>query len=284
MMNQFSRPPARIAAQNMHIDPDSSAAHVKPQESHDVSVNMEIMQNSSIVIPTQTTTNVMSITSEDLRKGFIRKVLFILMAQLGLTTLLVTATLIESTGLATFMKKNPAPTYVAVAAAFIALCALGCWRNIFRKVPQNYVLLFIFTIGCAYFFAGITALTGSKVVLYTTACVVGTTVGISIYTLATKREFIKQWYFISGAAPIFFLLLVFAVVFKGNGLDYIFSGLFALIYLAFFTFDITRLAGRYESKFTLDEYIVAALDLYIDVVMMFFYVLDILICNGTYSA
>ena len=274
------------------FDPDSSSAHVQAHEIHDASVNMEIGQPTNNLSVSQVTnnmsasqvTNIMSITSEDLRKGFVRKVLLILMSQLAVTTIFVAATLVESTGLMNFMSKNSIPTWISVVIAIISLCVLACWRDIFRKVPYNYLLLFTFTISSSYFFAGVAALTGSKIVLYSAGCTAGVTIGVSLYVCITKRDFTKQWYFIAGAIPIFFLLLVFAVVFRGNGLDYIFSGLFSLMYLCFFTFDIQRLAGRYESKFTLDEYIVAALDLYIDIVMMFLYMLDILICNGTHFA
>jgi|NOAtaT_6_FD_contig_121_479439_length_978_multi_3_in_0_out_0_2 FtsH-binding integral membrane protein len=83
------------------------------------------------------------------RLGFIRKVYLILAAQLAFTVGL-SAISMTSESFLSFQINNPALFWVLLIVAFVVEIMIFCKPGFAKRVPQNYIALFLFTLGFGY--------------------------------------------------------------------------------------------------------------------------------------
>lgn len=209
------------------------------------------------------------ISRESLRKGFVRKVLVILILQLAISAIAIGVTFIDRPGIKDFLINNRWLLYAAVGVMIVTLLVLMCKRDATRKVPMNYILLIIVTLAMSYILAVIAAFTESDVILFAGGFTVGIVFAVAAYATFTKTDLSRKGYFISGLVMIILLVLIFCLVYRSRFLNIVYSGLVGLLYIFFLAYDIQRLVGKYESQYSMDEYINAALDLYIDIIQIF---------------
>lgn len=71
------------------------------------------------------------------------------------------------------------------------------------------------------------------------------------------------------------MLLIFGLIFRSHIVNVVISTVIGLIFGFLLAIDVQRLSGQYAVKYSLDDYIIAALDLYIDIVQIFLAVLGV---------
>jgi len=207
------------------------------------------------------------------RLGFVKKVYGILSVQL-----LFTAFFIYLAGFhLTAFFKSPAAVGIAVFCAvttFIVCIMITCYTTFARSVPTNYYLLGIFTFCEAYLVAMITTAYTPGSVLLAAALTVSLTLALTLYACTTKTD-----YTTCGAA--LFLLAWGLCIFGGimiwswsnggiNKHSYLaFQGLGVLIYGAYLIYDTQIIMGGGKYELTLDDYVIGALVLYIDIIVLF---------------
>lgn len=180
----------------------------------------------------------------------------------------------QSEGFKSFLNH---PTYliVTVVLYFVTLCSLVCCR-LDRKVPVNYLLLFIFTLCVSFMVGGICAMYDQNTVIsaaFLTTAVCG---GIIIYAMTTKTDF-------TVCGPILFIcLLVFVTMgllmaIMGFHKGIVWSTLGALLFSAYLLIDVQMIMGgsRKQYEISEDDYILAALLIYMDIIQIFIYILEI---------
>jgi len=210
-----------------------------------------------------------NISREALRKGFIRKVLFILIIQLIVTTVAIAVTFIDKQKTRQFLQDHQYGLYIALVISLITIFALACFRKIFRKVPWNYLLLTLYTLSTAYFLASIAAVSESTSVLFAGGFTLFAVFTISCYAWKTKKDLTKKMSGLISVTSILFMILIFGLIFRSRIINVIIGAAFGVVFSFLFAVNVQRLSGRYESKFSLDDYVIAALDLYIDIVQIF---------------
>lgn len=231
----------------------------KPTENIDTVVNVE-----------GTTANFI-----DIRKSFVKKVLVILFIQLGITSLFIGATFVDSLGVRHFVKTNT-PTLIFMALlSFGSLIIIMCKRNLSRKVPYNYLLLFFYTCGMSYLVASLAAFTSSQVVLFAGVATMVIVFAILIYALLSKSSINFSRMLIIIFVLICLLLLGTGPLFTGKIQQIIFSLMITFLFGVYLAFSIKRLKDRYDELYSIDDYIIAALDIYINIVYIFVFMLEI---------
>jgi len=118
-------------------------------------------------------------------------------------------------------------------------------------------------------------MTESNVVLYSGAATAVVVLGISLYACTTKTDITRRGMGISALATTVLFLLVITLVFQGRAIHIILSALIALVFGLHLTFNIQKLTGRYENQYSLDDYIIASLDMYVDIVQIFLALMEI---------
>ncbi|KAI9033437.1 inhibitor of apoptosis-promoting Bax1-domain-containing protein [Hyaloraphidium curvatum] len=169
----------------------------------------------------------------------------------------------------TWLRANPWSVYAAVASSVAALLALYCRR---RAYPANLLLLAAFTAAEAFTVGSVVAFTDRTALLHALLLSLSSSVALTLYTLQTRRDF-------SGLAPYLFALLAACLAagvvraFRpfSRSTDLLFACGGAAAFGGYIVHDTQAMMRRVSPE----EYVVAAVDLYLDVVNLFLQVLRI---------
>ncbi|CAO2826508.1 unnamed protein product [Amaranthus hypochondriacus] len=209
-----------------------------------------------------------------LRWGFIRKVYSIIAIQL-LATVVVGAIVVSYHPIAHFFTSSPgglACYIILIITPLIVLCPLYYYH---QSHPVNYVLLSIFTISLAFSVGMSCAYTSGKVILEAVILTTAVVVSLTLYTFwAAKRghDFNFLGPFLFGAL---FVLIIFALIqifFPLGKIGVMIYGCIgSIIFCGYIVYDTDNLIKRY----TYDQYIWAAVSLYLDIINLFLSLLTV---------
>ena len=177
---------------------------------------------------------------------------------------------------ANWMYENYWLVIVACVLAIVVECALICVRSLARKVPTNYILLFLFTICEAYTVAFICAASDPKIVLAAAFMTAAMVISLTVYAFVTKTDFtvLGGLFFILGACLTMFC--IFAFIVRYHVLNMAICAIGVVLFGLYLIFDTQLIMGGKRYQLDIDEYIVGALILYIDIIMIFLYLLRLL--------
>lgn len=214
----------------------------------------------------------------EIRSGFVQKVYAILCAQLLLTAL-VASPFVTNPACIAFVKHHGFPLVIAVSVLNIAflfcmICPCGCQDNM-RKVPLNYALLGGFTIT-----EGI--LVGVVCAFYTMASVLWAVVatgvlvgGLTIYAMTTETDFTDMGGYLLCGLLVLFIFGIFVMFFPGPIMHKIYCCLGILLFSFFLIYDTQMILGGGEIQLGVDDYVFGALQLYIDIIQLFLFLLQL---------
>ncbi|KAI1239336.1 Protein lifeguard 4, partial [Lamprotornis superbus] len=187
---------------------------------------------------------------------FLQKVYSILSIQVLLTTV-TSAIFLYSTGVQAFVLERPALLLIFGFGSLAVIVALTFYSH---QHPVNLYLLFGFTLLEAVTAAITVSFYDVSIILQ--AFILNTTVflGLTAYTLQSKRDFSK---FGAGYVILLFYCEAIELVFVAAG---------ALLFCGFIIYDTHLLMH----KLSPEEYIVAAISLYLDIINLFLHLLHFL--------
>lgn len=210
------------------------------------------------------------------RAGFIRKVFGILAIQLILTALLIAVSFYPP--YAKFLVSHPGRICLVLSFSLymITLFSLLCCSQVYQKVPVNYLLLFTFTICLSYILQYTCVYYDTKSILIAAIMAASVTVGVSVYSLTTSRDFTMCTGAIFGG---FFLLLSTATLclfFRSRIMELVYSSIACVLYCFYLGYDMQMISGKYGAEYGIDDYIIAALSVYLDIINIFLEILKII--------
>ncbi|XP_074082309.1 protein lifeguard 4 [Macrotis lagotis] len=206
--------------------------------------------------------------SVHIRMGFLRKVYSIVFLQVLLTTV-TSAIFMYFDSIQVFIVKSPALILVSLLGSLGLILALMLNRH---KHPLNLYLLFGFTLLESLTVAVAVTFYDVVVVLHAFMLTTAVFFGLTLYTLQSKRDFSK---FGAGLFACLFILILsgFLRFFYDNELvEIIFSAMGALLFCGFIIYDTHLLMH----KLSPEEYILAAINLYLDIINLFLHLLRLL--------
>jgi len=225
--------------------------------------------------------------SQDVRSGFVRKVYSILAMQL-LGTVLMSGFIVSHGR--QLLHTSPQTVLSAVTlSCILSLLLMGifvCCPDVMRRSPLNYGLLAAFTLGESIMigFVCLQYTLGSVVMCAGITAVV--VAGLSIYAMRTKTD-------LTGAGPYLLccllvlcgtgLMLSLVAAFGGahsmmfNALQVMYAAGGALVFSVFIVYDTQLiLGGNHQQEFSVDDYAMAAISLYLDIIQLFLALLRLL--------
>lgn len=212
--------------------------------------------------------------------GFIRKVYSILTAQL-LLTVIVAAPL--QTMSPAWLMANQWLCLVSMAATVGIVCAMTCVPKLFKEFPTNYILLFVFTLFEAVLVGFVSAAYTAGSVVVCALATVFIFLGMTVYAWNTKSDFTGMGPYLFAAllsligfGLVISLLSMFGINIPGANLLYGFCGV--LIFTFYIVFDTQLIVGEYHGhkhQFGIDDYVFAALNLYLDIINLFLQLLKL---------
>ena len=211
------------------------------------------------------------------RVGFIRKVYGILSAQLLLTVLMCVLAM-SSTSYFSFMVSGAGLTLLIISCitAFIVSIALVCFRSIGRTVPTNYILLTIFTMCEGYAVSYSCAMTSPRIVFMAATMTLMITISLTIYAMTTKNDFTYCGGMLFICGMVMFVVAIFLLFTNNPVAHIIYSAFGVILYGIYLIYDTQLIMGNKQHELTLDDYVLGALFIYMDVILIFLYILDIL--------
>jgi len=210
----------------------------------------------------------------EIRAGFIRKVYGILSAQMAFTVFFCGLCMVVSPMRHGIIKcfSLPGMQFLIFIPTVCILCALSKYKS---QHPLNYQLLAAFTvltalplgfICAAYYTAGLGVLI-FQAALITTVCFLG----LTAYTVYSGADF--SWMGAGLSAGLCGMLVwgLLASLF-GFGTGLVYASFGALLFCGYIVFDTWRVMKEYGC----DDAIEASIELYLDIVNLFIYILEIL--------
>ena len=213
------------------------------------------------------------------RMGFIRKVYGILSAQLVLTFGFILLGTIPAVKSALSSNAGTAMIFfcIALVLSFVTLIPLACVRSIGRSVPINYILLFAFTLCESYMLMLCCANYNDRVVIAAAALTAGVTVALTIYAFTTKTDF--TWLggmLFAGICILIVTGLLYCIIKPTEVFYLLYCAAGVFIYSIYLIYDTQLISGKFGNAFEIDDYVIAAVNVYLDIINIFLYILSIL--------
>lgn len=211
-----------------------------------------------------------------IRRAFIRKVYLILMAQLIVTVGFICMFVYWDT-LNGWVWKNPWFTYTLIPMLFVLIIILSCFENARRKVPLNFIFLGLFTVVEGLMLGATTVFFTADAVMWAVGATAFVSFGLSVFAMQTKVDFTK-------AAGIIWVICLSLIAFgilcaiiRSRWLHIVYASIGTLIFAVYLVIDTQMiLGGNHKYSTSPEEYVFAALNLYLDVINMFLFILQLI--------
>ncbi|NXF14957.1 LFG4 protein, partial [Rhodinocichla rosea] len=207
--------------------------------------------------------------SVHIRMAFLRKVYSILSVQVLLTTV-TSAIFLYSTGVQAFVHERPALLLISGFGSLAVIVALTLYRH---QHPVNLYLLFGFSsLIDRLLFLFTVSFYDVSIVLQAFILTTAVFLGLTAYTLQSKRDFSK---FGAGLFACLWILIIsgfLRLFFYSETIELVFAAAGALLFCGFIIYDTHLLMH----KLSPEEYILAAINLYLDIINLFLHLLRFL--------
>ncbi|TCD62032.1 hypothetical protein EIP91_007550 [Steccherinum ochraceum] len=208
-------------------------------------------------------------SAPEIRQAFVRKVYSILFVQI-LATCIVAGGVSQSRGAVEWVQANTWALYVPLIGTLVNLGFLY-WKR--HSHPLNLVLLSTFTLLEAWALGVMTAFVDNKIVLQALLITLGVFLGLTLFTFQSKYDFsgMGPWLF-GGLMALMMTGVVGIFVPFGKTMDLVYAGGGCLLFSGYIVYDTYNINNRLSP----DEYIMAAISLYLDFINLFINVLRLL--------
>lgn len=166
--------------------------------------------------------------------------------------------------------------YVSIITLVPTICVLCALKSQKHKYPANYQLLFAFTFFMSLDIGAVCSIYNSaglgEVILEALFITVALFGGLSLYTFWSGRDFSFMYGFLFGSLCALVAVGLLGLIFPAlvNNIVYPLAG--SLIFCGYIVYDTWKLT----KVFGYDDYIIAAIELYLDIINLFLYILELL--------
>ncbi|XP_069317966.1 protein lifeguard 2-like [Eulemur rufifrons] len=242
--------------------------------------NTYVVQITDDSTQDESTTNLSSPFSDaSVRRNFITKVFLILSVQL-LVTAAIISVFVFWNGLREWVKANPWFTYVTFPAFFVVLIILTCCGKLLRHVPVNYIFLGLFTVLQGLMLGAVTSFYKVHEVLWATAATTLVTLALTLFALQTKWDFTLLHGMLFVLTIVLIVYGIFLIFLPAYWLHLLYAGLGTVIFSLYLVMDVQlMMGGRHRYSLDPEEYVFAALNIYLDLINLFLFILQ-LVAHG----
>ncbi|XP_043939757.1 protein lifeguard 2 [Protopterus annectens] len=215
---------------------------------------------------------------KSVRRMFVRKVYAVLMVQL-LITVSIVALFTFCDPVREYVQTNPGWYWVSYAVFFITYMMLVCCSKLRRYFPWNFIFLTIFTLALSYMTGMLSSYFETKSVVLCLGITALVCLAVTLFSFQTKFDFTScQGVLFVLLMVLFFSSIILAIVVPFQyvpWLQAIYAVLGAIIFTMFLAFDTQLLMGNRRYSLSPEEHIYATLSIYLDIVYIFSFFLQI---------
>uniref|UniRef100_A0A1B6GL09 Uncharacterized protein n=1 Tax=Cuerna arida TaxID=1464854 RepID=A0A1B6GL09_9HEMI len=220
-----------------------------------------------------------SFADSAIRSKFVRKVYLILSIQLGFTTIF-NIPFLYMDDVQEFIYDYSWVVFVALSVFVVPYFMLVCCESTRRSFPTNMILLLIMTVGMAGVCGFVTGKLDTEVVFYAFLLTVVVTLSITILAIFCPFDFTSCTMVM---CVVFIVLIVFAmialviiIVTHSRIMNLIYAGICVILFSLFLIFDTQAIIGGRRISLSPDEYILGAIQIYVDIIEIFLNFLELI--------
>lgn len=166
--------------------------------------------------------------------------------------------------------------WVCIIGSIATCCMLACSRKMAKTVPTNYIVLTLFTLFESWLVAMCCAMYSPEVVLMAACMTMAMFFGLTLYACTTKSDFTTMGGVLF-AALFVFIIMGFFMAFLPYGIaNTIYCAIGVILFSVYIVYDTQLIVGGKKHELSIDEYIFAALSLYLDIINLFLMILQLL--------
>lgn len=200
-----------------------------------------------------------------------------------------------------WVRNHPEMFWIALGVMIVTLISMACCGDVRRKAPMNFIFLTLFTLAQAFLLAVTSAnfqsqevssriflpfltifITHSLLsmplqVMLAVGITAAVCLGLTLFAFQTKWDFTVMGGILFVAVLVLMLFGLVAIFFPGKTITLVYASAGALIFSIYLVYDTQlMLGGSHKYSISPEEYIFAALNLYLDIVNIFLYILTII--------
>ena len=211
------------------------------------------------------------------RNGFIRKVYGILSIQLIITFSFVL--LFQLPSIKNFILSNIQLSgnilLISSILFFFLFLTLACCRTLSKTVPYNYIVLLGITLCEALSCSIVSACYSFEVVAISLFLTIVTTLTITFYACTTKTDFSYLKLVLLIIFSQLFMIGLISVILRLKFFYAFYTFLSTIMIGIYLVYDTQLIIGKLGYAYSIDEYIFASLEIYIDIIRLFLLILRI---------
>ncbi|XP_075979268.1 protein lifeguard 1-like isoform X2 [Anticarsia gemmatalis] len=216
-------------------------------------------------------------TEQSIRRAFIRKVYAILMCQL-LVTMGFIALFLFHAPTRNWAHSNRWLFWVAFAIVFVCLIVMACCHDVRRQAPMNFIFLGIFTVAESFLLGVTSSVYAVDAVLMAVGITAAVCLALTLFAFQTKWDFTVMGGALLCATVVLLIFGIIAIFLPANRIvTLVYASIGALIFSLYLVYDTQlMMGGKHKYSISPEEYIFAALNLYLDIINIFLYILTII--------
>ncbi|XP_046862902.1 protein lifeguard 1-like isoform X2 [Xenia sp. Carnegie-2017] len=176
-----------------------------------------------------------------------------------------------------FLEKNVALFIVSLVMSCVLIFILPCCENLRRKYPHNVILLSLLTLCKGFALGSAASRYDAHAVFMVTGITTGVVLAITLFSFQTKFDFTMKG---GTLFVVFIVLLLFGfltIFFHNKILILVYASGGAFLVSLYLVYDTQIMMGDGKQySLSPEEYIFAALNLYLDIINLFLFILRII--------
>jgi protein lifeguard len=160
----------------------------------------------------------------------------------------------------------------------MSMVIMMCNPESVKKVPHNYISLSIFTLFMSYILSISTIRFDTEILLIGLGTTTGITSALTLYASQTRYDFTECGGYLLVALMGIIITSMINIFIVNSVLQSIIAGTGAIIFSGFIVHDTQMIIGGKHRKYSysIDDYVFAALSIYLDIINLFLFILDLL--------
>ena len=225
--------------------------------------------------PSQKQEEEFKFNSFEIRSNFIKKVYLILSTQLVFTCTCIIITISNQNSVEFFVNNQWLLMLSMIATIAISL-SLYCFSGIARRVPLNYILLFLFTAFMSLSVCAMVSVADPYMVLIAGVLTATISLSLTVYAYTTQNDLTVFGGMLYAAGFLMLGIGLLSIFIHNKVFQIIASGIGCLFAGVYIIYDTQLIVGGKRYQLEIDDYVIGALSLYVDIVYLFIEILRLI--------
>jgi protein lifeguard len=160
---------------------------------------------------------------------------------------------------------------------FVTIICIACCTTVRRTCPYNIIFLGLFTVTQSFFLAVISIRYAAQEIMLGVGITAVVCLALTLFAFQTKWDFTVMGGILFVASVILLIFGIVAIFYKGKIIQLVYASAGALLFSIYLIYDTQMMMGG-DHKYSIspEEYVFAALMLYMDIINIFLFILKII--------